>query len=445
MSKSFAIVLSFILLPVFALADVHSYFDLRNDSFVSPDFEGSDRPNYQMVGARVLTTSASKESFVVDVSGSVAVGAPIMNYFTANQLYFDSAPTEKSKLIFGRMIHSWSDMDDRWKTGLIQPVFKWNPLSPETQGLTGVFWLQDKGDWEVTLYASPIFLPDQGPSFDLDNGQFVRGNPWFHRPPESIRILSEVVKIDYQFQKPNESQIILQSNYGAQAILHPKDAKYRFEFMHVYKPMNQIVLGYDGFYQIPKSLGVVQLEPATYYHSVTGLQGQIGDEKIRAVYSILYDRPDTDAKFESKWTYPTFDPAFIHSLGFDVGNLKRKLSLGYMRVSGGDVTETGELADPTRPSISMHYPYREAWQVSYFQRFSLPRGQSLEAKMSYKRSPLNEFEILDLNAEYRLSALWSFSAKGSLVAASDLSFENQNEISQFRNNDQVMFGATYAF
>jgi hypothetical protein len=425
-----------------AHAQMTSEIRLFSDSFVSPAFEATDKTSYQFVGANLKTGSFSDDAIKMDVSGGVAMGAPLMNYLNIAELYADIKIGDVDRLYLGRKKMLWSELDNRWDLGLWEPLFRWNPLAPEHQGLVGLFWELDRPYFTVTLYGSPFFIPDQGPSFEIQNGSFVRGNPWFRRPPESIRIFSENTKIDYHFDQPDESKVVLHSSFGGKISFgDPKGL--RFQASYVYKPANQLAIGYDGTLDIPSDRGDVELQPQVFYHSLVGADLTYKINQWRVGLSVIHDRPNQDEIFESRWTHPTFQNATMFSPFIEWENPIMAFSLQRLDVVDGKVTEVGEFANANRAPLMNRYPFRQATQVAGLSSFNFGQNRRLFLKGSYIQSDLNDFKILRLNSRLKLSTLWSCFAEAQLVEAGPLSADNQNDISQFVNNDRVMLGVAY--
>lgn len=96
----------------------------------------------------------------------------------------------------------------------------------------------------MTLFASPLFIPSQGPSFEIENGSFIKGNPWFRRP-RSFKFSSEISKIEYQFDRPKETQIVFQTSVGGRFQYTYSDNQ-MIPLLHIYKPMNELGLSYGA-------------------------------------------------------------------------------------------------------------------------------------------------------------------------------------------------------
>lgn len=425
-------------------AQVKTEMRVFSDSFISPTFEATQKTDYQFVGAQIKTDAFSNDILKMDISGGVAMGAPLLNYLNISEFYVQNKSGDDETFYLGRKRMLWNELDARWDLGVWEPLFKYNPLAPKHQGLTGIFWQVDKPYYALMLFASPFYLPDQGPSFEIENGSFVRGNPWFRRPPESIRIWSEATAIDYTFEKPNESQIVLQNSFGAKLSFgDPKSLQAQLSY--IYKPSNQLAIGYEGKLDVGQLKGAVNLQPQVFYHSLMGGDITYRHGSLRMGISGIYDKPSQDEIFDAQWTHPVFEDSLMISPFIEWSNNRWGWSLQHLDIFGGQVREEGDLANPSRAPLMVRYPFRQATQASIMTNLTLAKGRQLITRLGYIHSELNKFDLIRVSARFRLSALWSFVGEAQLLKAGALSAKNQNEIAQFENNDRLMFGAAYVF
>ncbi len=444
-SIGFASSLANLLLPLTAQAEVAVEVKLFSDAFISSDFEATARKNYQFLGAGLRTEPRSTDPLHMDLSGAVAFGEASLNYLNITEFYYEDKFIENGTFSVGRRKMNWSDLDSRWGLGLWEPVFKWNPLSPERQGLSGLFWQAPfNRHFDLTLFASPLFFPDQGPSYDIADGSFVRTNPWFHRPPDSIKIFGETTQIEYQLQTPNDAQVVFQTSYGAKLAFGDPQNLY-FQVSYTYKPSNQLAIGYSGILDIPKDRGVVDLQPQVFFHHLTGADLSYQFSRFKAGASGLYDQPEQNKIFDDQWTHPVFENALLLSVFTEIQFENFKIYLQRLDVSGGRVTEEGSLASPTRPALMMVYPFRQANEIGLTGHLSFSEDRKLLSTLSYLQDDKNSFSLLKFNSTFRLSRLWSFFGEVQLIDASPITVDNQNEIAQYVNNDRYMIGAGYAF
>lgn len=446
-SRLYRILVSLALLLVVpcAHAQMTSDFRLFSESFISPAFEDTQTSNYQFAALSLNSRPDTEDPFVVHAQGAVAFGAPLLNYLDVNELFYQNKIADGQTLFIGRKHMAWNDMDSRWDFGLWQPTFQWNPLSPEEQGLTGLFWQTQKDNYSVTMFVSPLFIPDQGPSFDIENGQFLPTNPWFHRPPDSVQIFSESTQVDYTIDKPSTTQVLLHTSYGAKLTVGSADG-FQAQASYMYKPSNQLALTYSGVLDTSKLVGVVDLKPIVFYETLTGLDLTERIGPWRFGVSGMIDHPqNATIDADPGYTYPTFSDAALVSPFVEWSQPAIAFTLQSLNVYGGQVTEVGDMASPDRAPLTMLFPYQQAIKATMENRFALGGPRRLNSKLSYTISDKNDFEYLQWALNYRFSWVWSIFSELELVRAGDLTASNQNEIAQYRTDDRLMMGVAYVF
>jgi len=94
------------------------------------------------------------------------------------------------------------------------------------------------------IFTSPLFLPDQGPNYQLNNGQFTSSNRWFMEPQSRVAMFggSRQAPLYFEIDQPSEEQIIMNSSFGL-GVSYQSSSPFWFAANYAYKPQNQIHLG----------------------------------------------------------------------------------------------------------------------------------------------------------------------------------------------------------
>lgn len=427
------------------LSSVRTELQLISDNFISEEFNATSEKNYQFLSFHI-DNSAADYLLKMDMKGAYAIGHPLLSYLNVSDLFLRFGYSEEGSIDFGRKKMNWSELDRRWSFSVWEPIFRWNPLNSERQGLTGVFWNHEQDSFELNLFASPFYLPDQGPNFEInENGEFVRANPWFQRPPDSIRIMSEVSKAEYTFERPDETRIVLQRSYGGRFYWKAFD-RFSWQVAYAYKPMNQLALGYDGQLDIPTDRVNVTIHPEVTYHHVSGSDLVFKSKYLKLGLSALWDQPVNEDRFDEKWTYPEYHSSTLLSPFVDV-KLGQAwiLSLQHLQVLGGEIEERGKLASPDRPSISKRYAFQEAEKIALHWLDRWSHNHSFKGQVSYTFSQKNEFDLIKTEVHWWYQNQWHLFNELQLVRAEKPRSDNYSEISQFANHDRVVLGAGYDF
>lgn len=425
-------------------AQLRSEARLFSDSFVSSQFAATERTDYQFVGAHLQTDLEKKQPLQLDVRGGIAFGAPLLNYLNFREFYFQQALPDYQKLTIGRKLHSWSELDQVWNLGLWEPVFKWNPLSPDRQGLSGLFWEVEKQNLKVLIFASPLFIPDQGPSFEIENGEFKRGNPWFRQPPSTLRLFEESTDIEYNIVRPPESEIVMQSSYGGYFEIG-QDEGLKAQLSYIYKPSNQLALGYSKIINTATLAANVDVYPQVFYHSLAGVDAIYKKGPIRFAVSLNYDRPSREKTFNDNLTAPVYSDSYLTSMSFEFDFGHYQVSATQLEILGGEITEADEIIQNQKRTLNTRFLYTSAQQLALKSHHELSRGRALTTQMAYIFSQKDGFSLIRASGVARLSRLWSFFGEIQFVKQDKDLLEVQSEILQYANNDRFMLGVAYVF
>lgn len=432
-----------------AQASVETEMHFLSDSFVSEAYEATPKAQYQFLSVHAMTDKKKNDIVVLDLASGYAFGSPLLSYLNVSEFYFNLSNNEdvsEPLFTFGRRNFLWSFVDRDWDLGLWEPVFKSNPLNPSPQGLTGIFMDSQVDFLHMTFFASPLFIPSQGPSFEIENGSFIKGNPWFRRPPESFRFSSEISKIDYQFDRPKESQVVFQTSVGG---------KFQYSYLenqsvslsHIYKPMNELGLSYGAILDISQDKGIVSIYPQVVYHTLTSIEVENEISDFRFGLNSTWDRPRNEsALWKEGWTRPDFRDAQIYSQYIEWNFFKNhRIGIKNLNIFNGDVVEIGEWGSSKRPAISARFPFRQARGLYLMDRWKIGRNEFLMSQVEYSWSDFNEFDLLRTQVSYTLNKKWKLDSELIFVDAKDVTVQNYNEIAEYRNNDRWMMGATYVF
>jgi hypothetical protein len=445
MARFCGIFLSLVLFCLPAFAQVSSSLLLQNESFISPDYQATDQVQYQFLGYRAKSEEDAN-LLNVDSELVMAVGAPLLNYIKIKDLSAELKSSDKEKFVFGRRQQFWSSLDSRWAFGVIEPTFEWNPLSRERLALTGIFWQRDESDFSLSAFWSPLYIPDQGPSFEIDNqGKFTQKNPWFQTPPKTFRPFSSATSdstIKYSLKRPPNSEIIGQTSLGGSF------EKLMFEKLltrvtYFYKPMNQLALAYSGAYVVSTDQGQVDLLPEVIYHRVVAADLIFKSGLFEMGASYIQDHP-TNESFDTEWTAPVYEDAQIYSAYVQINRRHQKFSFEYLTLENGRVSEVGDLANSTRAPISSRYPLTEAYKIRHQMNLNLKAQQRLSLDTSWTHSDRNQFDLFQIRGTFQYNRKWQIYSDMQLVKAKQLNVKNVNDMTSFADNDRLLVGVAHA-
>lgn len=417
---------------------------LWTDSFISENYAATIDKNFNFVGVRLDNMTDPESKLKADVRAGFAVDAPILNFFNISELYY-----QRDNFSFGRKKSSWSELDSRWNLAVWEPVFRWNPLIPESQGLTGAFYTLATQNWEWETMASPFFIPEQGPNFSFNpQGELEPLSPWFSQPPTAIRITAEgeTTPISYNISKPKVSDVVFQYNLSTR--LRYQEKGFSGQVSYAVKPMNQLPLAYYGNNDIAGDQAPVEIITSIQYHELAGLDLYFKNEAVTIGLSALHDHPLNEAKFQDsdKWTRPIYQDASLLSPYLDFRFSKGfEVRLQHLQISGGDIAEVGPRASADRLAFSKRYPYREAESIGLSYQGRNMFGTPWQTQLSYTVSQKNKFDILRWGGQISWNRQWTAFSEVLLVRAEASSMTNPSDIGEFDNHDRVLVGVGYVF
>lgn len=440
---AFILLISFLSLATSVEAQVRSRLSLISDSFVSSAFESDEKSTYQFLYGQFKSINR-EELFYIDLTLGYAFGAPLLSYINPKEFYLAPKLSDTTQFYFGRKLHGWSSVDRNWELGLFEPTFQWNPLNPQSQGLTGLFWGMDEENFGFMTFASALFIPDQGPSFEVQNGKFENGNPWFRRPPPTVEINGVMTPVNYQLDIPEMSDVIFRQSFAGQLRLGSQTEGPQMRAALATKPSNQIAKSYSYALLTETKTGEVKVKPLVYTHTIYSADFLYQHQYVNLGLGFVYDQPEK-IKIENDYTYPEIQSAQLYSPYVEAKYKTYRLGYQFLTVRGGKVNDIGSDASENQASFTYRYPYREASELYFSIRQRLSSKQRIDSRFSYLWSQLNEFSIIKWNSLWTINSMWAINLELSLVEAQSDSAENPNAIYQFRNNDRMLLGVSYVF
>jgi hypothetical protein len=378
-------------------------------------------------------------------------------FLEMTELYLGTSKNLSSnQILVGRRLEHWSHLDERWQFGIWQPRFRWDFIRPETVGLLGAYLSVSGPLFEWVLLGSPGFIPERGVPISVENGEIMSRSPWFLPPPNKVAILHEVTPVEYTMVLPSVQEIV--QHAGASTMVKLGEQKGIWASVaYAYKPMNQLLLAYDGYLQLDShkdEIAQATIFPRVVYHHLTSLELGYNHPFFSSHLSMLYERPVRDNP-SPQWSTQEVSSALGVSPTIDVviGGTEAehsRLEVSYLRVWGGNAPDGGEFADGGGSVFESRYPFDHAVSVALKSNLS---GINHVFKRVKTHTRLlgdiaNQGYIFSTEFRYQLRSNWELSLGGDLLG-SNLPPGGQNKganfIGRYRNNDRVHAGVTYVF
>lgn len=415
---------------------------------VSPDYHLSEKREFHFISAGLDTLSkVQHESEIPDAlqaqaRGMIVPGMSVLNYLDVSQLYW-----KEQFFAVGRKKLPWSRLDEDFKLGIYQPLFKWNPLQYDSQGLTGIFILLEPEatyvPWSLNLFASSLFIPNQGAGYDIKDGKFEKNNPYFSTPPTTAEINGQKTEFNYTIQKPEMSEIINQESYAGRVEVGKQNEGFWFNASYAQKPSNELNLGFQGVLTPGQKIDT-QILPKVMYHSVSSAEIRYSFKAASFGFEALRDSP-VPSDFLSPWTYAVYSESDMTSAFIRIPWRAHEFTLSNLRTEGGEVQFLGPRAGEAENVLIPRFPFRSAWQAKVRGVFNLKRFQNLAYQSSYLRGEKGEFDLWNSNFVYQFKERWSAYLLTQLVATQPVAYSDRALYHSYADNDLVALGVSYVF
>ena len=361
-----------------------------------------------------------------------------------------SAALSPVQVALGRKTESWNKLDQFWSLGIWEPRFRWDYLAPQEVGLMGTFATLDQHWFRLTAFGSPIFIPERGVPVEFKDGVFTSLSPWFLNLPSQGNLLGTPTPIRYQLVSPSVMDIVSHFGLGFLFRVGEKTGPWG-SVGYTYKPINQLLIGYDGKYDLSTTTIKANLYPRVLYHELTSLEVGYGGTPVEGWISMLKEQPIRDQTLPSLRTQEIQDSLALASmLGIDLwgkGASATRVELGSLLQWGGDAPDLGPDSQPGVNTFESRYPFQNAGVVSVktplFGR--LGRHWTVLGKMLYDFGNLGT--ILETEVKYSPNPKWMMTlglevlgSTRELQAGATMDF-----ISRYRANDRVHGGISYVF
>lgn len=424
-----------------------SQLQLFQNQYLAPSVTPGQRAGFSSLGADVqLKEDRKLWSFGFAGNGIASLNGTTENYFAVPDLYAVYRGTKKDlSFTIGRKREIWSEFDEQWKLGLWQPVAKWDYLSPQEQGLTGVFVNYQTDSVKLMMFASGLFIPDQGPNFRLKDGQFTSDNRWFEAP-QSQALLREPFRINYALDRPSVTEIINQVSWGFKGTLGDTRDGYWFSLGTAIKPLNQLHLQIDPKLRIREE-GVAVIHAMVVSHQVTAMEAGYRNDRERAWISVTRDapnRPNLPRDWLQSSLYPALFIGAFYSHPADIFGLKRsQLSWSLLRRWDEKTSQSTGIAGDQVESSLQRFDFEQVgaieWMVQPIDRLS----RSFWVALKYMYSFPEKGGLLSTRFK------WSFDRDMLVELGVDLLGADTEYTSglmgRYRSNSRLIGGLSYAF
>lgn len=362
-------------------------------------------------------------------------------YFFVPNLYFSSVdgPLEIS---WGRRKLEWNDADEHFQLGLTQSRYLYNAFDSKTEGLIGAFATWNwSSQTNLTLFASPLFVPELGVAVREENGDLVSKNPWFEDPVPNLEVFDRVTPVRYSLKRPDLNSTLLQPAIGMRAesrawglqrvgYLYKKDSRGLLRF-----PNSALFL--------PRSEITLQLEPFWVYHHVATFDGKTPQGTFLSLAAEWAEAPATAAGVTEQRPSSAKILEVGQGLSFDRG----ELFVAYLKIWDADPPDEGRFGKSEGSRFPLRYSYTHAAQVGL---------KSLKRRLFSKDLRVSARAIVDFDqrgagasaqTEIDLTSKWKLDLQVQSLGLLSTGTPRREKalLSKYRSNDNFSGQVSYVF
>ncbi len=396
----------------------------------------------------LIQNTWSSSQIWLDVGAGGLVGETTASYVKVPQVYYRGGEIGRTHITIGRALYDWSFADEFWNLGVTQPVFKWNEARPETQGLTGVFVNIPivENVFDLTLFGSLLYIPTQGPSFELSDGRITSSNPWFNEPVQIVNLSGAKANLTFGVDVPRTQDVVFQESVGALFGTPLSRKGLLFKGFYLRKPRNDLILPFEGALNLTTFNGDISVLPRVALHEVAGADIGWNFNRFKFVASWIYEA-NIQYDIPGGTTYPILPDQNIFSLTQLIRlSSTQKVWFGYINVERTETGIGGVFANSQISTYLGRNRFDEAlqakWEGLLFKSQNLYR---VNASFSVTQSLKNDNIWLSSDIRWTLSKGFELFNQCDFFGGSEEFIVGSDFMSTYQNNDRCFLGGHYAF
>jgi len=210
----------------------------------------------------------------------------------------------KNRLVIGRQILDWNPGEGYWTQNGLNARQGFTLLDQEQEGLLGLSFSHQMGDFGAEIYFSYLHIPQVNPGISIDDGKVESRSEWVKLPPTRTTFKGVELDIVYRINDPKIlKDFVFKKSLGGS--LNYEWGSGRILGFAIYKPENSIRA--NAFVEEIDSVNntvTVVAEPIVNHHVVLG--GHIEQKYAGLKWLLGFDVIDPNARLGSD--FEAFDP-----------------------------------------------------------------------------------------------------------------------------------------
>ncbi|MCB0355378.1 MAG: hypothetical protein KDD40_00130 [Bdellovibrionales bacterium] len=347
----------------------------------------------------------------------------------------------------GRKRKNWNQIDQTWALGLWEPSLKTDGFNFSREGLTGFYYDTKSGPWHLSLFASPIFLPDQGPQVKVEEGQIISKNRWFYNRVKSVQIGEIESPLQYNLHMPEISDIVQQNSVAWEVGWKQSQAEgLAMKLAFADKPINQLYIGVRPVHNVSvknvNHISEIHLYPQVHKHRLYTGELSYKSKVLKLWLSANVDKP-YEQKIDKVWISPPFVDENIYAIGGDWQWSNNQLGLSYLHRESEEFKNQSIFTSEDLSRLSDRYVFRQATLVNFHRLDTFGKFGQVKFNLRWVHSVKSDADMLSARWEYNYFHDWSWIFGGDLIGTKN---ENNNDFFAInRSNDRIYGGMSYVF
>ncbi len=427
----------------FGLSDVH-YFTQSADALPA------QRVGYFAASVGYDAYRAT-DKLEAEFNGEAMLGLHSGGYhsYDVHEAYIATKPSSW-QLVFGRKREDWSTVDSYWSLGLFQPRFRWDYLQEQQDGLAGFFlhYKAPDNSSELTVFATPLFIPELGTSKDISGGVCKTNSPWFSCPSSTVLLFNQATTLNLTLHFPGIRDVLDNPGTGiSYRVGNPEHGLWsRASF--AYKPMNQILLNYIGQLNLSTLTLPIDVYTRVLYHQIYAADVGIAGANTKITGSVIQENTKADTP-ASNWNIQTTKNATVAS-GLLQQNLhgrglaSTQAEISYIHVEGGNAPDSGSFATSSPTGIfEPRYMFSDAYSIALLGPILESWAGIFKASVKFIYIPIHKENIFVSDFFYNFSSRWMLNAGLDMLGST--AADNVDIVSKFQHNSRARGGLYYVF
>jgi hypothetical protein len=344
---------------------------------------------------------------------------------------------EDHQLTLGRRHYVWSEMDERWKMGIWQPRFLWDPLLPETLGRTGLFYEGDAGNFRVLFSGSPISVPEQSYPVSQVGNTLGAASPFWSPLPQYTNVNGQQVPVTYSIAYPDPRHFFLLPN-AALSLRYGGELGGWISTNLGYTPFSGANIAIQPSIVLDNTASfATTVHPLFPYHYLGMLETGFKDRRWSIWGSLTRDIPVPE-NVPSNWIVEPMDPKTTGAVG-----ARTELATGLELSASYLKSNVSTITDPLTSTMFSRQPVYQFSQAANMGLHWEPGSRlTYDANATYDID--NDSKLFSFDVSLNPPKSWGNWNAGIGVDGIFTS-TGQGWIGQFHGDDRVRWRLAYAF